>query len=65
MLLIWKILTSIHDRKEYNKFLEHTKQLKWAENELNPLYKEAHTTFENPVFGRLSRAFSLSKRNSK
>lgn len=53
MLLIWKIFTTIHDRREYAKFETERQQMKWQTGG-NPLYKEAQTTFENPTFQRLN-----------
>lgn len=62
-LIIWKIVTTMHDRREYAKFVDNTKNMKWAKNEINPLYREAQTTFSNPFF-RLSRRFTVYKENS-
>ncbi|CAG9858294.1 unnamed protein product [Phyllotreta striolata] len=53
LLLIWKILTSIHDRREYAKFENERKNLKWGTGD-NPLYKEATSTFANPAYKRNS-----------
>lgn len=50
-LLIWKIATTLHDRREYAKFMREQKASKWARGQ-NPLYKEATTTFENPYFSK-------------
>lgn len=49
-LLIWKLLTTIHDSREYAKFLKEISEKKWNEGS-NPLYKEATSTFQNPAFG--------------
>ncbi|XP_013782118.1 integrin beta-PS-like [Limulus polyphemus] len=49
LLLIWKILTSIHDRREYAKFEKERAMAKWHAGD-NPLYKEATTTFKNPMY---------------
>lgn len=62
-LIIWKIVTTIHDHREYAKFVDNTKNMKWAKNEINPLYREAQTTFSNPFF-RLSRRFTMHKEAS-
>jgi len=49
MLLIWKLVTSVYDKKEYRRFLVDAQNAQWnAEN--NPLYVEASTTFKNPQF---------------
>ncbi|XP_072391431.1 integrin beta-PS-like [Diabrotica undecimpunctata] len=60
MLLIWKIVTSIHDKREYAKFENERKKLKWGNNH-NPLYKEATSTFANPAYNRASARFSFRK----
>ncbi|KAJ8947984.1 hypothetical protein NQ314_008519 [Rhamnusium bicolor] len=57
MLIIWKVCTTIHDRREYAKFENERKALKWHRND-NPLYKEATSTFANPVYNRSSRLSS-------
>lgn len=49
MLLIWKAFTTIHDKREYVRFENERKKVKWHTNE-NPLYKDATTTFQNPVY---------------
>ncbi|XP_076062859.1 integrin beta-PS-like isoform X2 [Oratosquilla oratoria] len=46
-LIIWKIATSIQDRKEYAKFEEERKKAQWSQ-ENNPLYKAPTSTFVNP-----------------
>ncbi|KRT78632.1 hypothetical protein AMK59_7947 [Oryctes borbonicus] len=50
MLIIWKVFMNIHDANEYAKFLKSTQDSKWSADE-NPIYKQASTTFTNPVFG--------------
>lgn len=50
MLIIWKCVTTIHDRREYAKFEKERQKLRWHRND-NPLYKEATSTFSNPVYG--------------
>ncbi|XP_057656374.1 integrin beta-PS-like isoform X1 [Diorhabda carinulata] len=59
-LLMWKILTTIHDKREYAKFENEQKKLKWGRND-NPLYKGATTTFDNPGYHRNSVRYSLKK----
>uniref|UniRef100_A0A8R1DSK3 Integrin beta n=1 Tax=Caenorhabditis japonica TaxID=281687 RepID=A0A8R1DSK3_CAEJA len=49
LLLIWKLLTVLHDRAEYAKFNNERLMAKWDTNE-NPIYKQATTTFKNPVY---------------
>ncbi|KAJ8920767.1 hypothetical protein NQ315_004907 [Exocentrus adspersus] len=53
MLIIWKVCTTIHDRREYAKFENERQKLKWHRND-NPLYKQATSTFANPVYNRSS-----------
>ncbi|GMT19141.1 hypothetical protein PFISCL1PPCAC_10438 [Pristionchus fissidentatus] len=49
LLLLWKLLTILHDRAEYAKFNNERLMAKWDTNE-NPIYKQATTTFKNPVY---------------
>ncbi|EGT45630.1 hypothetical protein CAEBREN_32640 [Caenorhabditis brenneri] len=67
LLLLWKLLTVLHDRAEYAKFNNERLMAKWdtvslkgriflmsllifiLQNE-NPIYKQATTTFKNPVY---------------
>lgn len=50
LLLIWKIVTSIHDRREFAKFEKERAMSDWNRGD-NPLYKQAVSTFNNPTFG--------------
>jgi len=50
LLLLWKLLTVIYDRREYARFEKDRLNARWDTNE-NPLYKQATTTFRNPVYG--------------
>lgn len=50
LLLIWKLLTTIHDKREYAKFEQERQKAKWEEGE-NPLYKKAVTETQNPTYG--------------
>nr|2KV9_B Chain B, Integrin beta-3 [Homo sapiens] len=47
--LIWKLLITIHDRKEFAKFEEERARAKW-DTANNPLYKEATSTFTNITY---------------
>ncbi|XP_066589275.1 integrin beta-PS-like [Prorops nasuta] len=49
ILLAWKIVTNIHDRREYMRFEKERATAKWDRAD-NPLYKQATTTFSNPTF---------------
>ncbi|XP_076000362.1 integrin beta-3a [Genypterus blacodes] len=48
-LLIWKLLVTIHDRKEYAKFEEERSKAKW-DTANNPLYRGATSTFTNIAY---------------
>ncbi|XP_076121111.1 integrin beta-3a [Alosa pseudoharengus] len=48
-LLIWKLLVTIHDRREFAKFEEERAKAKWDTGN-NPLYKGATTTFTNVTY---------------
>ncbi|XP_050418203.1 integrin beta-1 isoform X1 [Patella vulgata] len=50
LLLIWKLLTIIHDRREFAKFENERQNAKWDTGE-NPIYKQATSTFKNPTYG--------------
>ncbi|XP_073971192.1 position-specific antigen beta subunit myospheroid isoform X1 [Rhodnius prolixus] len=49
ILLLWKLLTTIHDRREFAKFEKDTMLAKWDTVE-NPIYKQATSTFKNPTY---------------
>ncbi|XP_072566975.1 integrin beta-1-like [Paramormyrops kingsleyae] len=49
LLLIWKLLTVIHDRREFAKFEKEKLNAKWDSGE-NPIYKSAVTTIINPKY---------------
>nr|AEN94570.1 beta-integrin [Scylla paramamosain] len=48
-LILWKIFTTIHDKREYAKFLEETKRPQFNA-EQNPLFIDPNTTTQNPMF---------------
>ncbi|XP_013878237.1 integrin beta-3 [Austrofundulus limnaeus] len=48
-LLIWKLLITIHDRKEFAKFEEERAKAKW-DTANNPLYVGATSTFTNVAY---------------
>lgn len=48
-LLIWKLLITIHDRREFAKFEEERAKAKWDTGN-NPLYKGATSTFTNVAY---------------
>ncbi|GJQ85657.1 hypothetical protein Trydic_g20205 [Trypoxylus dichotomus] len=49
LLAIWKLVTHIHDGREYARFVAEAESAKWVRGE-NPLYKGASTTFQNPTY---------------
>uniref|UniRef100_A0A669QVS4 Integrin beta n=1 Tax=Phasianus colchicus TaxID=9054 RepID=A0A669QVS4_PHACC len=49
LLLIWRLLTEIFDRREYRRFEKEKSKAKWNEAD-NPLFKSATTTVMNPRF---------------
>ncbi|XP_074512312.1 integrin beta-3a [Sebastes fasciatus] len=48
-LLIWKLLVTIHDRREFARFEEERSKAKWDTGN-NPLYKGATSTFTNVAY---------------
>ncbi|XP_054615252.1 integrin beta-3-like [Dunckerocampus dactyliophorus] len=48
-LLIWKLLVTIHDRREYDKFEKERAKARWNTAN-NPLYKGATSTFTNVAY---------------
>ncbi|XP_035802869.2 integrin beta-1-like [Amphiprion ocellaris] len=49
LLLLWKLLTSIHDRREFARFQRELEQRRWNRKD-NPIYKSAITTVVNPKY---------------
>ncbi|ERL93211.1 hypothetical protein D910_10507, partial [Dendroctonus ponderosae] len=49
ILLLWKLLTTIHDRREFARFEKERMLAKWDTGE-NPIYKQATSTFKNPTY---------------
>lgn len=50
-LLLWKLLTVVHDKKEYAKFEKELKNARWDSGE-NPFFIEPTSTFQNPAYRR-------------
>lgn len=50
LLLLWKLFTIIHDRREFARFEKERQMAKWDTGE-NPIYKQATSTFKNPTYG--------------
>ncbi|CAB1340774.1 unnamed protein product [Coregonus sp. 'balchen'] len=51
LLLIWKLLMIIHDRREFAKFEKEKMNAKWDTQE-NPIYKSPINKFQNPNYGQ-------------
>ncbi|XP_041099811.1 integrin beta-1-like isoform X1 [Polyodon spathula] len=49
VLIIWKLVTIIHDKREFDKFQKEQMKAKWDMDD-NPIYKSAVTTVINPKF---------------
>lgn len=49
ILLLWKLFTTIHDRREFARFEKERMMAKWDTGE-NPIYKQATSTFKNPMY---------------
>ncbi|GAV06686.1 hypothetical protein RvY_16633 [Ramazzottius varieornatus] len=49
LLLIWKILTIIHDRRQLAKFDAEVENAKW-DTSGNPIFRPATNTYRNPVY---------------
>uniref|UniRef100_A0A8B9L9G1 Integrin beta n=1 Tax=Astyanax mexicanus TaxID=7994 RepID=A0A8B9L9G1_ASTMX len=49
LLLIWKLLMIIHDRREFAKFEKEKMNAKWDTTQ-NPIYRSAVTTVVNPKY---------------
>ncbi|XP_072902731.1 integrin beta-2 [Hemitrygon akajei] len=49
ILMIWKLLTYLYDRREFKKFEKERAKAKWNDGD-NPLFKQATTVTINPNF---------------
>jgi len=49
LILMWKVFTSIHDRREFAKFEKERMLAKWDTGG-NPIFKQATSTFKNPTY---------------
>ncbi|XP_061186067.1 integrin beta-1-A-like isoform X2 [Saccostrea echinata] len=49
LLLIWKLFTTISDKRELARFEKEAQNAKWDTGE-NPIYKQATSTFVNPTY---------------
>ncbi|CAH0754478.1 unnamed protein product [Bemisia tabaci] len=48
-LLLWKMITYVHDQRECAKFEKEIKMAKWDTCQ-NPFYKQATSTYKNPIY---------------
>jgi protocadherin alpha len=49
LILMWKVFTTIHDRREFARFEKERMMAKWDTGE-NPIFKQATSTFKNPTY---------------
>uniref|UniRef100_A0A672HIP5 Integrin beta n=1 Tax=Salarias fasciatus TaxID=181472 RepID=A0A672HIP5_SALFA len=49
LLLLWKLLTSLHDRREFARFQSELERRRWNRVN-NPIYRSAITTVVNPKY---------------
>ena len=50
-ILLWKAFTTIHDRKEFARFEQERQKMKFSSHS-NPIFKQATTTIQNPLFNK-------------
>jgi len=48
-LVLWKLYVGYQDKREYERFEEQMKNTNWTTTE-SPLYHQATTTYNNPIF---------------
>ena len=48
-LFLWKLFTTIHDRREFAKFEAERERIRFPAH-YNPIFKQATTTVQNPTF---------------
>ncbi|KAL4655511.1 integrin beta-7 isoform X3 [Arapaima gigas] len=48
IIIIYRLLVEVYDRREYRRFLIEKQNVQWKENQ-NPLFKNATTTVFNPI----------------
>ncbi|XP_072029330.1 integrin beta-1-like [Amphiura filiformis] len=51
LLLIWRLLTYIHDKREFARFEKERQNAKWEQSQ-NPIYKPSTSTYKNPLYGK-------------
>lgn len=50
IIVIWKIVTSYYDKRDYEQFEKERNAHEFSNRE-NPLYRPSVSTFSNPVYG--------------
>ena len=50
-ILLWKVFTTITDRREFARFEKETHKIRFNANS-NPIFKQATTTIMNPVYSK-------------
>jgi protocadherin alpha len=53
LLIIWKVLVTIHDRREFARFEKERENARWDMGQ-NPIYKQATSTYKNPTYANKS-----------
>ena len=48
---MWKAFTTIHDRREFARFEQERQKMKFSSHS-NPIFKQATTTIQNPLFNK-------------
>ncbi|CAL8350881.1 unnamed protein product [Merluccius merluccius] len=54
LLAVWKLLVSVHDRKEVARFEAERSKAKW-QSETNPLFRSSTSTFKNVTYKNTGR----------
>ncbi|XP_071966179.1 integrin beta-1-like [Antedon mediterranea] len=49
LLLIWRLLTYLHDKREFARHEQERKNAKWGASQ-NPIYKPSTSTYKNPMY---------------
>ena len=50
-ILLWKVFTTITDRREFAQFEQEREKMKFNSNS-NPIFKQATTTIMNPIYSK-------------
>uniref|UniRef100_A0A8C4NN09 Integrin beta n=2 Tax=Dicentrarchus labrax TaxID=13489 RepID=A0A8C4NN09_DICLA len=60
LLAVWKVLVSVHDRKEVAKFEAERSKAKWQSG-TNPLFKSSTSTFKNVTYKNTQRERTITQ----